>query len=98
MNEINVIDFEIECITTSYYTKMARMKFVETPPREDKKAWVESSFDPNKKILSNASISELRSKIIKHRKELIDQLISIITVLTGLTGALIGIAALFLHR
>ena len=78
--------------------KPARIKFIETPPWGDQECWAESSLDPNRKVLSNASISRLRSKIIVHRKQRIDQLISIITVLTGRTGARIGIAALFLHK
>ena len=47
ISELNIIDYEIESLSTSYYIDMAKMKFIEIPPFHDKKSWVTSSLDPN---------------------------------------------------
>ena len=93
--EVDIIDYEIECLTTSYYMNVARRKFIEIPEWADKEAWVESSLDPNRRVLSNKAISDLRSKIIKYKKERNEQFISLITALTGLAGVVLGILAIY---
>ena len=97
-SEIKIVDYEIEVLTTQYFIDLARTKFIEVPHWEDDTSWVESSLDPNRQVLSNKAISELRSSIMNYKKERNEQLIPLITAFTGLTGALIGIFALFLSK
>jgi hypothetical protein len=91
--ELNIIDYEIETLTTSYYLNVARHKFLEIPSRDNNGYWVESSLDPSQKVLSNKAISELRGKIRKDRKEYLSIIAIIISAITGLTGAAIGLIA-----
>ena len=98
MTEIGIIDYEIEIITTSYFLRLARLKFIEIPIFSDEKSWVKSSLDPQQKVLSNFAISEIRSKIMKYRKERNEQLVPFITSVTGLAGAIIGIVALCIKK
>jgi len=89
-------EHEIENLTTTYFIRVAQRKFIEIPVWNDENAWISSSLDPNRRVLSNAAISELRSKIMTYRKERNEQLVPLISALTGLAGAVIGLIALFM--
>lgn len=91
--ELDIIDYEIETLTTSYYLNVARRNFLEIPTYGDNEYWVASSLDPNHKVLSNKSITELRKKVRAERKEYLGIMVQIITTITGLTGAVIGLLA-----
>ena len=93
ISELNIIDYEIEMLTTSYYLSIARYRFIHVPSYEDNKYWTESSLDPNKKVLSNKAISDLRAIIRSNKKDNLGVLSQIITVATGLIGAIIGLLA-----
>lgn len=95
-SQVEIHEYEIEVLTTNYFMKLAKSRFIETPDWNDGKAWVESSLDPNRKVLSHSAISELRSKITQYRKERNEQMVPVITAVTGLMGALMGVIALFM--
>lgn len=92
-NEISIIDYEIETLTTSYYLNIARYKYIEIPSPDDKSFWSQSSLDPSLKVLSNRAVRNIRSTIREDRNNNFKLISSIITVVTGLTGAAIGLVA-----
>ncbi|KXJ49771.1 MAG: hypothetical protein AXW16_02200 [Cycloclasticus sp. Phe_18] len=96
--ELKIVDYEIEVLTTEYFVDLAKVHFIEVPRWDDEKAWIDSSLDPYRKVLSNQAISNLREKIMGYRKMRNEQLVPIITSLTGLIGAVIGVVALFISR
>lgn len=93
-SETDIIDYEIETITTSYYLQLAHYRFIEIPEYNNSELWVESSLDPNRKVLSNKAINILRNAIRDERNARVDIIIKIITTVTGLVGALIGLFAI----
>ncbi|MDD2863568.1 MAG: hypothetical protein PHC99_02445 [Methylococcales bacterium] len=93
-NELNIIDYEIEMLTTSYYLKIAKRKFLEIHPEY----WVGTSLDPdnnvlNQRVLSNKAIKALKMEIRADRKENLTMFTSMISAITGLAGVVIGLIA-----
>jgi len=94
MFEVGLIDSEIEQCYTTYYLNKARKMFISIPSYSDKTFWKE--LDQNNPILylSVSAIKMIRDEVKNNRKDNVNQLIQVITSLTGIIGAIIGVIAI----
>ena len=90
MAAISEIDRQIRELHTERLLKIANKLIVPIPSFSDETAWEELS--PYRKIcLTNKGIFELKKSIRLEKKERRDIVFSLITILIGLIGALIGL-------
>jgi len=89
--EDDLINFQIELENTTYFSELAQLSFLEIKSYNDTEYWVASSIDPNRKVLSNKAISELKNYRRNELKYFTEQFSQIFTILIGLIGTIIGL-------
>lgn len=89
-----LIDDAIAQLLTRYYSRQATKNFLPRPPRD---SWEESSITGDR-YLTREAIRDLRIALRQERKERSENLRLWLAGLTGLVGALTGLAALLLKH
>ncbi|MBK1856601.1 hypothetical protein JO972_16675 [Verrucomicrobiaceae bacterium 5K15] len=101
-NEESIIQFEIDDLITTSLTSEAERLFIPVTPKSDyhlgTKFWKGSTLSEDILHLSQEAICELRETIRQERKKqrevwmtILDMFSKAFVILTGLTGALIGL-------
>ena len=93
-SELDIIDYAIENTDTTFYLKKARKNFIDLSSTSKSDLWMESSLDPSRKVLNDKAISLIRKIVSKENKKKIEITSQIITSVTGLLGAIIGLLAI----
>lgn len=88
-SEIGMYYGEIVVGRDGFWRSEARKRFIEIPPRTDESMWQEASGFGETLFLSDLAILRIRNAIKKDQRELI-------TLWTGLIGAITGLVAVIL--
>jgi hypothetical protein len=101
--DLEECDDNINLLTTGHLLSQARKLFIEPPPRESEAFWFESTTFGGR-YLTPAGVTKLRNEIRAERKASWDVIqpkatliVTLVTALTGLSGAIIGILS-FLNK
>ena len=94
--EDDVLNEEISILVTNYLVRKANRYFISIPLHKEKNMWEQCHTISNRYILTNAGIRKLRSSIRSEQKEEIDFIFKLLVALTGIIGALTGLAAILL--
>lgn len=83
---------EMDFLITNYMFMLARKLILPIPEYNEEKMWRESRYFG--KVLSENGITKLRTAIRNEKKERLESILPVITAMTGLIGAIIGLIAL----
>jgi len=93
--DFDELDEDINTLTTRYYVSLARRRFVDVP--QDEEMW-RTSETFGSRTLTPAGVTKIRTALRAERKERWDVfqshtglIISLVTSLTGVLGAVIGV-------
>ncbi|HEY1719482.1 MAG TPA: hypothetical protein VGH42_14475 [Verrucomicrobiae bacterium] len=89
--ETDMIEDEINLMISDYWISKVQRLGIFTPWSEDRTIWNETNSIPDRRVLPQKGVSEIRSQIRAERKAQMEMWLPWITVLTGLVGALIGL-------
>jgi hypothetical protein len=85
---------ELSRVMSARIVTEARRLFIPVPEfKTENGAWIESEFPPGRRLLSIQAMSELRSAIRREKKERHEGWLLWLAAITGLVGALTGLAA-----
>lgn len=97
--EHSLADDELRRLTTRYVVAEANRLMIPTPEFiADGGDWQESDLTPGHYYLKTPALCALRAAIRAEKKEVRDQWLSWVPAITGLVGALTGLAAILLKK
>ena len=92
--EAQYIDEEVSLLVTRYLVSRANKRFLPIPEREPNNGFWDTAYTmPNRSLLTNKGITEIRSVIRKDMKERLDLLIPWVPAILGILGAVTGLIA-----
>lgn len=92
--EKDQFESQISRLETRFLVSEARRYLIPIPPTRTKGTWEQTKYD-ERWVLTYQAMQELRRNIRNERRERSDPVKTWLALVTGLVGALIGLAAIF---
>ncbi len=92
--EVTMAEEEISTLITNYLRKKAYKLFVPLPEFENEQMWTQCNKISDQKVLTYLGINTVTKAIREERKGKVELFLMIITSLTGIIGAIIGLIAI----